>query len=91
MDAQMPGLSGTRLIAQLRARSQAALYAISGSNPPPDVLAAADGFLLKPFTAGDLRKLFDARHAQPAPSPATPSPIRRAGRQCLKPWPSSAR
>lgn len=70
MDAQMPGLRGTRLIAQLRARSQAALYAISGSNPPPDVLAAADGFLLKPFTPGDLRKLFDARHAQPAPSPA---------------------
>ena len=34
------------------ARAAAArIYAISGSNPPADVAAAADGFLLKPFNA----------------------------------------
>ena len=46
----MPGLSGTQLIAELRARSSARIYVVSGSNPPPEVAAAADGFLLKPFT-----------------------------------------
>ena len=69
MDAQMPGLRGTRLIKQLRARTQAGLYAVSGSHPPSDVLAAADGFLLKPFTPDDLRKLLQEREAQPAPTP----------------------
>ena len=51
MDAQMPGLSGTELIAELRARTRRTIYAISGSNPPQEVAAAADGFLLKPFDA----------------------------------------
>jgi len=57
MDAQMPGLSGTELIAELRARSRAKIFAISGSNPPDAVAAAADGFLLKPFDAGALERL----------------------------------
>ncbi|MGA3264252.1 MAG: response regulator [Terracidiphilus sp.] len=70
MDAQMPGLRGTRLIEQLRVRSPAGLYVVSGSNPPPDVVAAADGFLLKPFTPDDLRKLLEERPAQAAPTPA---------------------
>jgi CheY-like chemotaxis protein len=69
MDAQMPGLGGTQLIEQLRARSRARLYAISGSNPPAEVVAAADGFLLKPFTPEDLRKL-EKRQPQAAPSPS---------------------
>jgi len=69
MDAQMPGMGGTQLIEQLRARSRARLYAISGSKPPAEVLAAADGFLLKPFTPEDLRKL-EKRQPQAAPSPA---------------------
>ena len=34
MDAQMPGLSGTRLIAELRTRTKAKIVAVSGSNPP---------------------------------------------------------
>src|ERR1039458_831315 len=59
MDAQMPDLSGTHLIEQLRARSHARLFAISGSNPSADVIAAADGFLLKPFAPGALRKLIE--------------------------------
>ena len=59
MDAQMPGLSGTELIAELRSRTKARIYAISGSNPPQDVAAAADGFLLKPFDAEALEKLLE--------------------------------
>jgi CheY-like chemotaxis protein len=76
MDAQMPDLSGTQLIDQLRARSQARLFAISGSNPPQDVIAAADGFLLKPFTAEALRLLIEKNQPAPAPNPTpagTPS------------------
>jgi CheY-like chemotaxis protein len=59
MDAQMPGLSGINLIAALRSHSDARIYAISGSNAPPEVANAADGFLLKPFNAESLRKLID--------------------------------
>ena len=57
MDAQMPGLSGTRLIAELRSRGKAALFAIS----------AADGFLLKPFSADALRKLLKQHRTQTRP------------------------
>src|SRR5208337_589400 len=49
MDAQMPGLSGAALIAELRAQSEAPIYAISASELPQEIAAAADGFLLKPF------------------------------------------
>ncbi len=34
VDVQMPGLNGAQLIAQLRARSDAGVYAISGSSLP---------------------------------------------------------
>jgi CheY-like chemotaxis protein len=64
MDAQMPGLSGTGLIRELRARTKARVYAISGSNAPPEVTAGADGFLLKPFGAEELQKLMEG--AEPA-------------------------
>src|SRR5580658_4050465 len=43
MDSQMPGLSGTQLIDELRARSQARIYVVSGSNPPTELTAAANG------------------------------------------------
>lgn len=49
MDAQMPGMSGTDLIRELRARSKALLYVVSGSEVQPGVVEKADGFLLKPF------------------------------------------
>src|ERR1039457_6916118 len=42
MDAQMPGLSGPRLIKELRARSTARIVAISASKVPDDVVAACD-------------------------------------------------
>jgi len=65
MDAQMPGLSGSRLIAELRARSNARIYAISGSNPAPEVIVGADGLLLKPFDVQALRQLFDGQKSEP--------------------------
>jgi CheY-like chemotaxis protein len=68
MDAQLPGLSGTRLIKELRARTQAPVYAISGSNPPQDVAAASDGFLQKPFDSETLGKLLEGRQMPDAPS-----------------------
>jgi CheY-like chemotaxis protein len=74
MDAQMPGLSGAELIAQLRARSRATIFAISASQPPAEVTAAADGFLLKPFSPADLRKLLEAHAPRPAPAASALDP-----------------
>ncbi len=73
MDAQMPGLSGTGLIAALRARTSARIYAISGSNAPPEVANAADGFLLKPFNAESLRKLIDGYQPEVPPALLDPN------------------
>ena len=70
MAAQMPGLSGTQLIEQLRARTHARLYAISASNPPPHVVAATDGFLLKPFPPEALTRLIEEHLAQSQPPAA---------------------
>jgi twitching motility two-component system response regulator PilH len=74
MDAQMPGLSGAQLIAELRTHTKAAVYVVSGSNPPKDVTDAADGFLLKPFDAQALTKLLDNRKGQVVSTPAQPEP-----------------
>jgi CheY-like chemotaxis protein len=65
MDAQMPGLSGTALIAELRTRSKARILVISASKPPDEIFAVADGFLLKPFGADELRKVLEAKKGQP--------------------------
>ncbi len=62
MDSQMPGLSGTELIAELRARSAARIYVVSGSNPPPELAAAADGFLSSPSAPTRFRKLLDGHN-----------------------------
>jgi CheY-like chemotaxis protein len=65
MDAQMPGLSGMDLIARLREScSHACVYLISGSAPGADLVAAADGMLLKPFHADALRKLVEGHADQ---------------------------
>jgi CheY-like chemotaxis protein len=75
VDAQMPGLSGARLIGELRARTRATVIAISGSQPPKEIAACADGFLLKPFGVTELGKLLEhenlTRETQPAPVPVT--------------------
>lgn len=65
MDARMPGLSGVRLIEALRAHSRARVYAISASSVSEDVMAASDGFLLKPFDAGELTRLLEKSAPQP--------------------------
>jgi CheY-like chemotaxis protein len=79
MDAQMPGLNGARLIDALRARSRARVFAISASSAPEDVVAAADGFLLKPFNADELTRLLETSAPQagrPAPETvAAPDPV----------------
>lgn len=57
LDTQLPGISGSDLIAGLRKLGQDEIILISGSMPSDELIAAADGFLLKPFTPEDLQKL----------------------------------
>jgi len=57
LDTQLPGLSGPELIAKIRLLGQDEIILISGSTPSDELIAAADGFLLKPFGAEDLAKL----------------------------------
>jgi CheY-like chemotaxis protein len=64
-DVQMTGLSGLALIAELRARSKAMIFAISGSQPPEELTVAVDGFLLKPFSPEALQKLLDGQARKP--------------------------
>jgi CheY-like chemotaxis protein len=71
MDAQMPGLSGLELIQQLRANSKARLYVISASGTAEEIIAAADGFLLKPFAPEALTRLIANQEAQARP-PVSP-------------------
>ncbi len=85
MDAQMPDLSGTHLIEQLRSHSHARIFAISGSNPPDDVIAAADGFLLKPFTPENLGKLLEKKRPAP-PSSRTSISATTSGPSSAKPY-----
>ncbi len=73
MDAQMPGLSGSQLVTELRKRSEARIFAISGSNAPADVADAADGFLLKPFNAESLGKLLEGDPLEAVPSLLDPN------------------
>jgi CheY-like chemotaxis protein/HPt (histidine-containing phosphotransfer) domain-containing protein len=68
MDAQMPGLNGALLIAELRARSRAMVFAISATQPAPELIQGADAFLLKPFGPAELRQLL-AEHLPPPPRP----------------------
>lgn len=76
MDAQMPGISGTDLIGALRARTEARIIVVSGSNAPESIAAAADGFLLKPFGAEALEKILEG---QPLPgAPVRPSRLNPA-------------
>jgi len=73
MDAQMPGLSGTKLIAELRSHTNARIYAISGSDAPREVADAADGFLLKPFNAESLRELIEGYQPEAGPTLLDPN------------------
>jgi CheY-like chemotaxis protein len=75
MDAQLPGLSGAQLIGELRARTRAGIYVISASNPAGEVIAAADGFLLKPFSLEALQGLLETQPPRPAPASASASAV----------------
>lgn len=66
MDAQMPGLSGTALITELRSRSRARIFVLSGSDPPNEIRTAADGFLLKPLEVDVLRDLITHHQSRPS-------------------------
>jgi len=79
MDAQMPGLSGESLITELRARSRAVVVAMSGSNAPQELVATADGFLLKPFGAEALQQLLKERVARADASAASDSAAANGG------------
>ncbi|MGA2535117.1 MAG: response regulator [Terracidiphilus sp.] len=68
MDAQMPGLSGVELIGKLRTCCGARLYVISGSDAEDEVIAAADGFLLKPFSPEAFARLLEDQIAQSQPA-----------------------
>ena len=72
MDAQLPGLSGTELVRGLRAQSNLTIFVISGSKISPELEAAADGFLMKPFHPDALRGLLAAKGAPKPAEPATP-------------------
>ena len=72
MDAQMPGLSGSHLIAELRSHTKAPIYVISASEPPGDVAAAADGFLLKPFNMDSLTRAIEGQKKTPGESALNP-------------------
>lgn len=75
MDTQMPGLSGAALIGQLRARSRAVLYAISGSQAPTAVAEGVDGFLMKPISPGELQHLLELHSPEVRPAPASNVPV----------------
>jgi CheY-like chemotaxis protein/HPt (histidine-containing phosphotransfer) domain-containing protein len=65
MDAQMPGLKGVRLVEELRARTKASIYAMSGSDVAEDVRTVVDGHLSKPFGPQALQQLIDQHHPPP--------------------------
>lgn len=59
VDVQMEGLSGLKLIEELRLRSHGRIYAISGSAPSDEIKKATDGFLQKPFGTEELQQLLN--------------------------------
>ena len=75
MDTQMPGLNGCELIRELRARSTAVIYAISGSHAPSDIVEVADGFLLKPIGPEALQKVLREHSVHQAEAPLSESPV----------------
>lgn len=68
MDAQMPGLKGAALVKELRQRTKASVYAMSGSDLPDDIKGAVDGYLAKPFGPQALKELMRHHHRPAAPS-----------------------
>lgn len=66
-DVMMPGMDGLELLRQLRARPQASrikAVVVSAKGMPEDIEAArsagADGYLVKPFSARELRQAVES-------------------------------
>lgn len=77
MDTQMPGLQGRALVDALRHRSEASIYAMSGSEVPADVRAAVDGYLSKPFGPQNLQQLIEQHHIPQPKEPEPEAPVMR--------------
>jgi CheY-like chemotaxis protein len=75
MDTQMPGLKGARLVKELRTRSRATVYAMSGGDVPEDILAAVDGSLSKPFGPKALKQLIEQNYSDAAKAPEAEAPV----------------
>jgi CheY-like chemotaxis protein/HPt (histidine-containing phosphotransfer) domain-containing protein len=73
MDTQMPGLSGAALIEELRARTDATIYAISGSHAPDSVVSGVDGFLMKPIGPEALQRVLEQHASDPRHASSTTS------------------
>jgi len=78
MDAQMPGLKGARLVKELRARTKASIYAMSGSDVPNDLKKAVDGHLSKPFGPYALQQLMEQHHPVVTEEPDEDTPVIKA-------------
>ena len=78
MDAQMPGLKGTGLVRELRARSKATIYAMSGSDVSEDLKSAVDGYLFKPFGPDALQRLIEKHHAPASTASLEDAPVVKA-------------
>lgn len=74
LDAQLPGLSGTSLIAEFRTRGASRIWLISASAPPAEMAAAANGFLRKPFDSDELLAAVGLGNPKLAQSAAIPQP-----------------
>src|SRR4051794_18772954 len=75
MDVQMPGLKGPSLVRELRARSGANIYAMSGSDVSDDLRDAVDGHLNKPFGPQALQQLIEQHHPPEAAEPESDAPV----------------
>ena len=78
MDAQMPGLKGVQLVGELRARSKASIYSMSGSDVPDDLKKAVDGHLSKPFGPQALHQLMEQHHPEAASEVMDDAPVIKA-------------
>ena len=78
MDAQMPGLRGPRLVEELRARTKASIYAMSGSDVPDELKTAVDGHLSKPFGPDALQQLLEQHQPVDANSLDENTPVIKA-------------
>jgi CheY-like chemotaxis protein len=78
MDTQMPGLKGALLVGELRARSNASIFAMSGSDVPDDLKKAVDGHLSKPFGPLALQQLMEQHRPVVASQPGEDAPVIKA-------------